>query len=167
MPPLLPNAFQERGNHFSPNDPRDLQTTPSTPRPLPFFPTGALLCPPGSSWLWRQLQTLSSVLVKLAILILPVHGIREVFLLCNPLGAAFYLLSLSLSFSSLWDQGSLPSAATTILFSLESCLCISHLPWCGYFSPSRSVSCSLGIQINSWVFGIWYLPSCVRGTKQA
>lgn len=137
----------------SQHDPGDPQTTV----PIPSFHAGALLCPPGSTQQWRQLlnlQTLGSNACKnlqeSAILVFPVSGFREVFLLCNPLHPAF---SLCVSLSILRDQGSLLSTAPVILSSLESCLCTSYLPQCGFFCLSSSAACSLGIQIE--FLGVW------------
>lgn len=119
----------KKGNCFSPSNPGDLQTMLSTPRLLPFFPTGPLLCPPGSTRQWKgllKLRTLNSLLVKTCHSSFPSQCFWGSVCLAQSPGRCLPSIS-SLSLLSLRSRLS-PLCSTRDSFSLESCLCTSDLP---------------------------------------
>ena len=122
----LSQMHSKQENCVSQCDPGDPQTTLPTPGPPPSFPE-APLSPPGhaSDFFAFFGSPCLCNLRCLAPLDFPVNGLGKCFsyVVLWALLSLSPSLSVSQSLSSLHDQGSLPSAAPTILFFPKSRLC--------------------------------------------
>lgn len=146
----------KKENYLSWCNPSDPQTTFSTPRPLPSFPTGIPLCSQDSTLRWHRflkLQTFSSAAFNTCNnwpLSFSQSVVLGKFFLYNLL---FFCLSVSLP--SLQNQGSLPSAVLTSLFTPKSQHCPFCPPQCATFLPPvvffQNSELSLGVQNDNYL----------------